>query len=305
MGRSRHVERGDLTQAVLVTGASSGMGEDAARYLNELGYLVIPTVRREVDAERLRRAVPNPDGLRPVLLDVASPEQFDGARAEVEGILGTTARLVGIFSNAGIAAFTGQLSAELCPIETQQRVMDVNFFGGVRVVQTFLPLLRDGRGTIVFNTAMMAHTVLPFNAGYAASKCALEGYADSLRRETAGQGIRVSMIEAAAITTDLDTKQDPATVPGDGPYGVQRAMTELFISSQQRLAGKAFCSPRRVSELVVDAIQSPSPKTRYRVGGGWQPIYVLGLLPDRVQDRVFATALRQLDHRRTSMTSAR
>jgi NAD(P)-dependent dehydrogenase (short-subunit alcohol dehydrogenase family) len=282
---------------VLVTGASSGMGEDAALHLNELGYRVIATVRRDQDADRLHLLAVEPDAFHTVLLDVGETDHFDRALAEVRDILGDHVQLVGLFSNAGVAAFTGDLSCELCPLETQQWVMNVNFFGAVRVVQTFLPLVREARGTVVLNSALMAHTVLPFNAGYAASKFALEGFADGLRRETRSQRVRVVIIEAAAISTSLDAKQDPARVPAGGLYPAQRPMTELFLAMQRKREHDPVCSPRRVSELVAHAIQSPHPRTRYRVGGGAKPIYVMGLLPDKVQDRLFTTALKVIERR--------
>jgi NAD(P)-dependent dehydrogenase (short-subunit alcohol dehydrogenase family) len=175
--------------------------------------------------------------------------------------------------------------------------MDVNFFGAVRVVQAFLPLVRAARGTIVFNSALMAHTVIPFNGGYAASKCALEGWADSLRREVAPLGVRVALIEAAAVASELESKQDPAHIPADTPYHAQRPMIRTFIEMQRKRAGDPKVSPRRVSELMAAAIASPRPKPRRIVGGGARPIWVLGCLPDRAQDVVFGAGLRWLARR--------
>lgn len=299
MTRAANIERAAPGDAVLVTGASSGMGEDAALFLNELGYDVFATVRHETDGERLRDSVATPDRLRPVMLDVTRTEQFAVARAQIEATLAPGRGLTGIFSNAGVALFRGDLSCEGCPLETQQQAMDTNFFGAVRVTQTFLPLVRAERGTIVFNSALMAHTVMPFNAGYAASKTALGAYADALRREVRSQGVQVVLVEAAAITTGLGSKQDPSMVPAGGRYPAQRPLVETFLGMQEREADSPRCAPRRVSEIVARAIQSPAPKTRYRVGGGHVPVTLLGRLPDKVQDRVFAVALAALARRAT------
>lgn len=279
---------------MVVTGASSGMGHDAARYLASLGYLVFATVRHADDGERLRASVADPSRVHPLLLDVTDTDAVDAGAGEVARVLDGNGRLAGVFSNAGIAAFTGDLSAERCPLATQQRVMDVNHFGAVRVTQAFLPLLRAGRGTLVVNSALMARTVIPFNAGYAASKCALEGFVDGLRREVAAQGVRVVLIEAAAISTDLEAKQDPDRVPADPLYPAQKALAARFLGMQAARRDDPACSPRRVSELVAHAIQTPRPRPRYRVGGGHRPIALLGALPDGVQDAVFAALVARL-----------
>jgi NAD(P)-dependent dehydrogenase (short-subunit alcohol dehydrogenase family) len=212
-------------------------------------------------------------------------------------VLGPGRGLTALVSNAGIAALSGDVSCEGCPIEVQQRVMDVNFFGAVRVVQAFLPLVRAARGTVVVNSALMAHTRLPFNGGYAASKCALEGWMDSLRREVAPLGVRVALIEAAGITSDLEAKQDPSSVPADTPYRAQRPLIRMSAQMMRKKAGDPRLSPRRVSELMAAAVADSRPKPRRIVGGGARPIWVLGCLPDRAQDAVFRAGLWALARR--------
>jgi NAD(P)-dependent dehydrogenase (short-subunit alcohol dehydrogenase family) len=283
--------------SVLITGASSGIGEDAALYLNELGYTVFAGVRRVEDGERVRTKVSRPDAFHQVLLDVTDDAQVARAHDEVARVLGPERGLAALVSNAGIQAPSGDVSCEGCPIEIQQRVMDVNFFGAVRVVQAFLPLVRRARGTIVFNSALMAHTVIPFNGGYAASKCALEGWADSLRREVAPLGVRVALIEAAGIATELEAKQDPSSIPAHTPYRAQRPLIRTSMKMMRKKAGDPRLSPRRVSELIAKAIADRRPKPRRIVGGGARPIWVLGCLPDRVQDAVFGVGLRLLARR--------
>ncbi len=286
-------------RSVLITGTSSGIGEDAALYFNECGYTVFAGVRRLEDGERVQALAAHPDRFHPVVLDVTDAAQIADARDEIAGRLGP-AGLTALVNNAGIAVFSGDVSCEGCPVETQQRVMEVNHFGAVRVIQAFLPLIRAARGTVVINSALMAHTVIPFSAGYAMSKSALECWADSLRREVAPLGVRVAIIQAAEISSALAGKQDLSRVPGDTPYPVQRKFLSFASQMEQRFAGKPASSPRRVSELMVQAVESRRPKPRRIIGAGSRPIWLLGCLPDRIQDAAFKAGLSVIARRAES-----
>lgn len=225
-------------------------------------------------------------------LDVTDSEQIDVVAGDIAALRGQGYRLAGVFSNAGIAQYTGDLSCEGCPVPTQEHVMQVDHFGAVRLLQPMLPFLRADTGRVVINSALMTHTVLPFNAGYAAAKCALEGWADSLRREVGPHGVKVVILQAAAIASAMESKQDVDQIPSDGPYGVQRAMAELFLGSQERISSNPKADPERVAELVAYVLQVKRPKARYLIGAGAKPIYLLGLLPTPVQDFAIQTALR-------------
>jgi NAD(P)-dependent dehydrogenase (short-subunit alcohol dehydrogenase family) len=282
--------------SVVITGASSGIGRDAALHFNELGYRVFAGVRRLDDGDRVRADAAHPDRFHPLRLDVTDPDQVEAAKVSVREQVGAGG-LTALVSNAGIAGMSGAASCEQCPIETQQRVMDVNFFGAVRVVQAFLPLLRASRGTVVFNTALMARTVIPFNGGYAASKCALEGWADSLRREVGPLGVRVAMIEAGYIASDLESKQHATSADTAQIYPLEAAVHATMAGSSAKLAGRAGASPRRVSEAMVAAVTAHNPRPRQIVGLGARPIWAIGALPDRLQDRIFETGLSRLARR--------
>lgn len=277
---------------VVVTGASSGMGEDAALFLNELGYTVAAGIRRSDDGGELRAKAAHPARFHPLLLDVTDDAQVDAARDAVEDLVRDGSPFAGVFSNAGIAHFEGDTSSEGTPMSVLQTMMDVNFFGGVRFIRAFLPLARAARATVVVNSALMARTVLPFNAGYAASKCALEGWVDSLRREISPLGVRVVLIEAAGISTGLMTDRDATVVAEDNPYPGQRAFLQKAFASMDDHASDPRCSPRRVSELVAHALQTPRPRSRYIAGGGSHAIHALGSLPPLVQDRALERFVR-------------
>lgn len=272
---------------VVISGCSSGMGEDAARYLNELGYTVFAGVRHEEEGDAVRARAARPEAFHPVAFDVTSSDQIAQARARIEEMLAGRP-LVGLFSNAGIAAFDGDSSCEGVPFDTLERVMNVDFLGGARFVREFLPLLRTSRGTIVFNSALMTRVVFPFNAGYASAKAALEAWAVSLRREVHPFGIRVVVIRPAAITTELGSRQHVDRIPEGGLYPAQAPMIRTFVDMQTRGGATHATSPRRVSEIVAESIAARRPPLTRIVGGGSRGIRLFGSLPQRVQDWVLA-----------------
>src|SRR4051794_35262517 len=190
-----------MAGAVVVTGASTGIGEATARELRRRGFDVFAAVRTEEDAERARS-----EGLRSVLLDVTDPESIKSAAAEVESALGG-ARLAGVVNNAGVA-ISGPI--EFVSPDELTRQLDINVVGQVRVTQAFLRLLREGRGRLVNISSIGGRMALPLVGPYNASKFALEAVSDSLRRELRGQGIDVVVIEPGAIKTPIWQKGNAA-----------------------------------------------------------------------------------------------
>ncbi len=279
-------------RTILITGASSGIGRETALHLNAQGYRVIATVRRDADGDALREAAGHPDRMIPVRCDVTSDAEVSDLAAGVARITG--GRLDAMFSNAGIANGTGDVTAEGCPVATLERLVAVNYLGSVRVIQALLPQLRAARGTLVINSALMTHTVLPYNGGYAPSKAALEAWADQLRREIRPHGVRVVCIRAAAIATPLEAKQDSAGVPSDGPYPDQHAFVEGGLVLMRRAAGNAAVQPARVAELVETVIGPGRAPLKPIVGGNARPIWAIGVLPLRMQDALLARVVRRM-----------
>ncbi|MSO44808.1 MAG: SDR family NAD(P)-dependent oxidoreductase [Thermoleophilia bacterium] len=278
---------------ILVTGASSGIGRDAALHLNAEGYTVIGTVRTPGDAESLCDDAARQGAMHAIHCDVTSDADVAHLADQVRIIAGDTG-LTAMFSNAGVANMSGDVTAEGCPVHTLARLMEINYLGSVRVIQAHLPLLRASTGTLVINSALMARTVMPYNGGYAASKAALEAWADQLRREIRPHGVRVVCIRAAAIATPLETKQNAASVPADGPYPEQHAFVEGGLTLMRRSAAKTTVQPRRVSELVQTVIERRRPPLKPIVGGMARPIWLLGGLPERIQDAVIAQMITRM-----------
>ncbi len=272
-------------RSVMITGASSGIGEDTALYLNQRGWRVFAGVRRTEDGERLRSAATSPELLIPLICDVTDDDSVSAARDAVRIAVGVDG-LQGFFSNAGIAAMDGESSAECVPLATVERLVSVNYVGAVRAMQTFMPMIRQSKGTVVVNSAMMTHTVLPFNAGYAPAKAALETWAVALRREVSRYGVRVVIVRAAGVATALEAKGDLSRIPDTTPYPEQRGFLAHGLAMQRERAGSRSLAPRRVAECVADALEGRRSAPYRMVGGGHVPIWVIGTLPARVQDAI-------------------
>ena len=182
---------------VVVTGASTGIGEACALRLDKLGFTVFAGVRKDSDAEKLKqKASPR---LTPIFLDVTDPESIASAVKIVTQIVGDRG-LFGLVNNAGISIPS---PLELIPIAEFQQQMQVNVTGQLAVTQAFLGLLRLRKGRIVNMGSISGRSATPFLGAYNISKFALEGFTDVLRMELRPWGISVSIIEPGAIATPI------------------------------------------------------------------------------------------------------
>jgi NAD(P)-dependent dehydrogenase (short-subunit alcohol dehydrogenase family) len=257
----------------LVTGASSGIGEATALRLARRGWDVVAGVRREEDAERLRR-----QGLRSVLLDVTDPD----AIAALD-----LSRLDGLVNNAGVAL---ALPLELLPLDELRRLLEVNLVGQLAVTQRLLPALRAARGRIVNVGSIAGRSALPFLGAYAASKFALEAASDALRVELRPWGIRVAIVEPGSIATPIWTKgaqRFEQLAPDLGPY---RERLEAFRSVVVTRTEKRAPADE-VARAVEHALTASRPRARYLVGRDARTRAQLERLPTALRDRVLARVL--------------
>ncbi len=276
--------------AVLVTGASSGIGEATARRLAGAGFQVFAGVRKQADADKLRS---DPSGrIVPVTLDVTDAGQIAAARAGIEAAVGERG-LAGLVNNAGIAV---PAPVEFVPIEDFRRQIDVNLIGQVAITQAFLPLIRAGKGRIVFIGSIGGIVALPMASGYIASKFALEGLADSLRRELRAWKIHVAILEPGTIATPIWNKgsdEGDALIARVGE-GVERLYGPLIAALRSATAqGANGLPPDAVAKDVEHALTAAKPRTRYLVGREAKlRARINSLLPDRVMDALIARAMK-------------
>jgi NAD(P)-dependent dehydrogenase (short-subunit alcohol dehydrogenase family) len=276
---------GTTPKAVLVTGASTGIGESCALELARMGFLVYAGVRRVEDSNSLRAKAEG--RLEPVILDVTKPESIEATRAHIERATGD-AGMVGIVNNAGIVV-AGPM--EFVGLDDLRRQLEVNVVGQVAVTQAFLPLLRKSRGRVVNIGSIGGRMAVPFTGCYAISKFAMEAFSDALRMELKPWGMHVALVEPGAVKTPIwsKSKETGSAMRAEMPeganalYGAQ--LDQLIkISSVMEKRG---VDPGEVSKVVIHALTSPKPKTRYVVGREAKAqAMIRRVLPDRMIDNI-------------------
>ncbi len=280
--------------AVVITGASTGIGRACALELAGRGHRVFAGVRRREDGDALRAA--GGESVTPLSLEVTSSESIQAAVKSVEAELGDQG-LLGLVNNAGIS---GGGPIEYLDLDDLRALFEVNFFGAVAVTRAFLPLIRRGRGRVVNMSSIGGRVASPMTGPYNASKFALEGLSDSLRVELSPWNIPVSLVEPGAIATPIWDKAGALTdqlveaLPAEGKARYEPFIggVRWFIERGERTA----IPPERVAKAVTHALTSRRPRTRYLVGTDAHVQALLGwLLPDRWLD---AITLRFLGIRR-------
>jgi NAD(P)-dependent dehydrogenase (short-subunit alcohol dehydrogenase family) len=273
-----------MNRAVLITGASSGIGRACALHLDALGFRVFAGVRNPAAADDLRRA--GSSGLCPVTLDVTSAECIASVAGEVRQALGSDP-LIGLVNNAGVG-YGGPI--EYLPLERFRQQFEVNLFGPVAVIQAFLPLLRLARSPRIVNIgSVQGRAVTPFLAPYTCSKFALEALTGTLRQELAPWGIHVCIVEPGIVRTAMFSKavtqlarlREILPVEALDRYGHAVAPFERALEAAPRKGS----SPDGVARAVARALTARRPKTRYVVGLDARLLtFLCWLLPDRAWD---------------------
>jgi NAD(P)-dependent dehydrogenase (short-subunit alcohol dehydrogenase family) len=274
-------------RTVLITGASSGIGQACARYLDGLGFTVWAAVRRKEDGDELARLTS--PRLRVLLLDVTDPNSIAEAGRRVSEVEGKTG-LWGLVNNAGISV-AGPL--ELLPLSAVRTQFEVNVIGALAVTQTFLPLLRRRRGRLVNISSIAGLAATPFLGAYSSSKFALEAMSDALRLELAPWGISVSLVEPGAVQSQIWQRAAIAASRTLGEVGPESL--QLYAQPLSRMqdviarAVKRAIPAEAVARAVAHALTASRPQIRYLVGKDARfRALMKWMLPARAQDRLLA-----------------
>jgi NAD(P)-dependent dehydrogenase (short-subunit alcohol dehydrogenase family) len=265
-------------ERVLVTGASSGIGQACALRLARLGYHVFAGVRGGEAAAALRAA--GEDRIQPLILDVTSPVAIEAAAAAAGG-----EPLAGLINSAGIGGI-GPL--ELSSTEDMRRMFEANVIGPMSLTRALLPALRQGAGRIINIGSIAGRGALPGTGAYDATKFALEALTDSLRMELAGSGVQVALIEPGAVATPIwaKTLADLDRLKLEAAPDRYRLYETLMAKSREEVERSArdAAPVAAVARAVEHALTARRPKTRYPIGWDARLALMLNLLPDRLRD---------------------
>ncbi|MEI7232657.1 oxidoreductase [Pectobacterium carotovorum] len=269
------------SKVILVTGASSGIGEATALRLKASGHTVYAAARR---IERMQKLAES--DIRVLPLDVTDSVSV---QTVVDTIIAECGRIDVVVNNAGYGSY-GAVE-EVSPEEGRAQ-FDVNVFGAVRLTQLVLPHMRAQRsGTVINITSMGGKIYTPLGAWYHGTKFALEAISDCLRLEVEPFGVDVVVIEPGGIKTEWAdiAAAKLLDVSGHGAYAKQaEAMADSMVGDSSR---KRQSSPQVIADTIAQAVNARRPKTRYAVGFGAKPMICLRrLLSDRLFDRFMRMA---------------
>ena len=270
--------------AVLITGASTGIGADCARRLDRMGFTVFAGVRKPADGEALRTKAS--ERLIPLQLDVTSQADIDAAIAVVSEHANGDG-LLGLVNNAGVAVAGPQ---EFLTTEDWRDGFEVNVFGTAAMTKASIPLLRQARGRIVNISSLAGKVAMPFFGPYAASKHAMEAMSDALRLELQPWGMHVAVVEPGSIATPIWKKGVGrargirAEMPPEAEERYGETM-ERMLKGAAKLGEKGGPT-KDVSRAIIHALTSKRPRTRYVVGRDARiAISTTRYMPDRLRDR--------------------
>jgi NAD(P)-dependent dehydrogenase (short-subunit alcohol dehydrogenase family) len=254
-----HIERqADPSEAVLVTGCSSGIGRATALALAQAGFPVWASARKAVGLGELEQA-----GCRVLELDVTDEQSMIAAVRRVEAEHGAVGVLI---NNAGHG---GGGPVEEVPLSLVRETFDTNVFGLIRMCQLVLPGMRAQRSGLIVNLGSAAGLVTPpTGCPYAMTKYAVESLCDALRLEVAPFGIRVALIEPGAARTrflansDLHVPEDD----GDSPYAMFKTNVAKMTARAHRDGVRGVLDPADVARVIVKTLTARRPRARYKVG---------------------------------------
>jgi NAD(P)-dependent dehydrogenase (short-subunit alcohol dehydrogenase family) len=265
------------SEAVLITGCSTGIGRATAEHLAKRGHTVYATARKLDSISDLEA-----HGCRLLELDVTDDASMTAAVKAVEDAEGAVGVLV---NNAG---YSQSGAVESIPMDAVRKQFETNVFGLVRMCQLVLPGMREQRwGRIINISSMGGRLVFPGGGYYHATKFAVEALSDALRFEVKGFGIGVVLIEPGLIKTEFGTAAVGSLAPaGDGPYAEFNNSVGATTAGAYDSGGMARLGAG--PEAVAKAIEKSIKRPRSRVPVTASARIMIGLrrvMPDSVWDR--------------------
>lgn len=274
-----------MTQSILITGCSTGIGYVSAHALHQRGYQVIASCRKPEDVDKLRT-----EGLTCIQLDLSDPQSISNGVKQALKL--TDGRLDALFNNGAY----GQPGAiEDLPTQALREQFEVNFFGWHQLVCELLPTMRkQGYGRIVQNSSVLGFAAMRYRGAYNASKFALEGWTDTLRLELNDTDIHISLLEPGPIETQFRANAKQAflkwiTIEGSAHESQYQQQLQRL---EKETSNNAFVlPPESCVAPLIHALESPKPKIRYRITTPTKVFAILKrLLPTRHLDKILIKA---------------
>lgn len=270
-------------KVILITGASSGIGYDAAQTLARQGHRVYAAARRVERMEPLKS-----DGVAVLRMDVTDSESMaEGVKA----VLDAEGRIDVLVNNAGYGYFG---AIENVTMEEARRQVEVNVFGLAELCKLVLPVMRQqGGGRIINISSIAGKMVMPFGGWYHVSKFSVEALSDALRMEMRPFGVDVVKIEPGGIKTDWGTiaaQHLAESSMGSAYEAVALRESELL---RKAYTGNYLSSPKVVTKAISRAVNSRRPRAQYRIGSGaFITVFLHGLLPAHWWDGMMRRFMR-------------
>lgn len=273
-----------VSQHILISGASSGIGKAAAEALAGQGFTVFAGALNAQEAQVLSAAgVP---GVVPVVLDVTQQASIEAAMAHIAAVMGPQGRLHGLVNCAGV-----DINAPLHVLEQQEimQMINVNYVGGIMLTRAALPLLQRGSGRIVFISSAMALLRTPMISIYCSTKTGIEGFADAMRLELLPVGIKVAIVEPGVIRTPLVSKAMGVLekiLPRMSAEDRQRYEPTMRKIAEMSANPKMGSSTEVTTRAIQHSLTARQPQRRYRAGADCKAATFISILPYAVQDWV-------------------
>lgn len=267
-------------RSILITGASSGIGQDAAIALTKRGWRVFATIRTPDDAAAL-------PGIETVVMDYTDTASIHAA---LDTVLTATGGTLDALYNNGAHAIPGAL--EDLPTDALRAIFEANLFGWHELTGAVIPVMRaQGHGRIINCSSVLGFVASPWKGAYVATKFALEGLTDSLRLEMADTPIRVITLEPGPIGTPFRAKSIPHFERWiDWENSPRRTQYEGGLLKRLYDPGdppRFELPPSAVTKQMIHALESPRPKIRYHITLPTKAAWLMRrFLPGAVLDRV-------------------
>jgi|SRR6056297_1440397 len=268
-----------MTETVLITGCSSGIGRETALSFLADGWEVYATARNPADVETLGE-----EGANIATLDVTEDDDVERVVSRIVDEHGHVDCLV---NNAGY----GQPGpVEDVPIEQVHDQFDVNLYGPLRLTRAVLPHMRErGTGTVVNVSSAVGRIAVPGMGIYSGSKFALEGVTDSLRGEVAEYGVDAVLVEPGPVDTNFYEHAN-GEIDGIERSGAYERFYQMYGDRQAVDGGMpGAVSPKEVADTILDAANVQDPDPRYPVGTSAKVAEYGRLVPAKWRDRLYET----------------